>query len=144
VESTDAAPSDQNDHAAIRNRSFKEPLMKRSVITLFAATALVVAGIGVTSAIAMPSHAAAPKLLRVVMRDPGCHWFAVAGKYTTSATVSSPIRLLNLDMAALDATSNGAVKRIPVGHSLLLGRGHYDITMVGQAPDDNHLKLNVR
>ena len=94
--------------------------MKRSVITLFAATALVVAGIGVTSAIAMPSHAAAPKLLRVVMRDPGCHWFAVVGKYTTSATVSSPIRLLNLDMAALDATSNGAVKRIPVGHSLLL------------------------
>ena len=117
--------------------------MKRSAIFLSAIALLAVAGLGAGSALAKPSHAAAPKTLRVVMHDPGCHWFAVAGKYTTRASVASPVRILNLDEATLKATSNGAVKRIAVGHSVVLGRGHYVITMVGQAPDDNHLKLTV-
>jgi hypothetical protein len=33
---------------------------------------------------------------------------------------------------------------VGVGKTLLLGKGTYAITMVGQAPDDNHLKLVVR
>jgi hypothetical protein len=118
--------------------------MKRRAITIAAAVAVALAAIGAGQAFATSSHTTAPTTLRVVMRDPGCHWFAVGGKFTTTATVAGPVRLLNLDEATLKAASVGTAKRIPVGRSIVLGRGHYVITMVGQAPDDNHLKLVVR
>jgi hypothetical protein len=117
--------------------------MKLSAITLAAAATVALAAVGAGQAFATASHTT-PKTLRVVMRDPGCHWFAIGGKFTTSATLPDRMRLLNLDMAALTVASSGAVKRIPVGSSIMLGRGHYAITMVGQARDDNHLKLTVR
>jgi hypothetical protein len=36
------------------------------------------------------------------------------------------------------------MRHIPVGKSIVVGQGHYVIMMVGQAPDDNYLTLNVR
>lgn len=89
------------------------------------------------------THAKAPSTLRVVMRDPGCHWFAVGTKFTTKTSVAGQVKVANLDEAALKVTGNGVTKRIPVGKQLLLGPGRYVITMVGQAADDNHLKLTV-
>jgi hypothetical protein len=35
------------------------------------------------------------------------------------------------------------MRHIPVGKSIVV-RGNYVIMMVGQAPDDNYLKLTVR
>jgi hypothetical protein len=90
------------------------------------------------------THAKAPATLKVVMSDPGCHWFAVGAKLKLTATVAGPVRLANFDEAALKVKGNGITKRIPVGKQLLLRTGHYAITMVGQAPDDNHLKLTVK
>lgn len=118
--------------------------MKRSAIMLAGAVALTVAAIGTGQAFATSSHTTGPKTLRVVMHDPGCHWFAIGRSFKTHATVSGRVRLLNLDEATLKATSVGATRRIRVGHSIVLARGHYVITMVGQASDDNHLRLTVR
>lgn len=115
--------------------------MKYAAITIFAAAVIGLIG---TAAGAASIRTTAPKTLRVVMRDPGCHWFAVGHRFTTRDTVAGRVRLLNQDIATLKATSAGGVKRIPVGRSVVLGRGHYMITMVGQAPDDNHLRLVVR
>ena len=56
---------------------------------------------------------------------------------------SGRCKVANYDEAALKVAGAGAVKKIPVGKKILLGRGHYVITMVGQASDDNHLKLTV-
>jgi hypothetical protein len=89
------------------------------------------------------THSKSPSTLKVVMHDPGCHWFAVGSKFTTTATVVGPVKLANLDEAALKVSGNGATRRIPVGKQLLLTHGRYAITMVGQAADDNHLKLIV-
>ena len=89
------------------------------------------------------THAKAPSILKVVMHDPGCHWFSVGAKFKTKTTVIGPVKVANFDEAALEVTGNGVTKRIPIGKKLLLSRGHYVITMVGQAPDDNHLKLTV-
>ena len=104
-----------------------------------------VAVVSVTAGEALATtHAKAPSTLKVVMRDPGCHWFAIGGKFALKATVAGPVRITNLDEATLLVTGNGVTKRIPVLQKLLVARGHYVITMVGQAPDDNHLKLTVR
>ena len=89
-------------------------------------------------------HAAAPKTLKIVMHDPGCHWFQVGTKFTKTATANGAIRLVNLDEATLKVNSGHGVQRIAVGKSLLVRSGHYAITMVHQASDDNHLKLTVR
>jgi hypothetical protein len=99
--------------------------------------------LGVGQALAETSHASAAKVT-VVMKDPGCHWFSVGGKLKTKLAVTGPARLLNVDEAALKIVGNGTVKRVALGKSITLGKGTYAITMVGQAPDDNHLKLIVR
>jgi hypothetical protein len=106
----------------------------------------VTAGMATSLALAPAGHAAAtPKTVKIVMHDPGCHWFQVGNKFTKTMTVSGAARLVNYDEATLKATSGHSVRRIPVGgKSIVVGSGHYTITMVGQAPDDNHLKLTVR
>ena len=114
--------------------------MKISLLSLVTAAALCV-GAGV--ALATPSHAGTPRTLTVVMHDPGCHWFSIGGKFRTTASVAGPIRLANVDEATLKVVSSKSTLRVRVGKSILLARGHYVITMVGQAPDDNHLKLSV-
>jgi len=121
--------------------------MKISLValTVFAVIAASAAGaLASGRALASSSHQATTKTVKVVMHDPGCHWFMVNGKYRTKNTVqASRVRIVNVDEAALKVTTTQAVRHIPVGHSVVVGHGVYRITMVGQAPDDNHLRLTV-
>ena len=117
-------------------------------LTLTAIAGLLVA---VPVAAAQVNHAAAtPTKLIVAMRDPGCHWFYIGGgpghsKYVKTVTRKGPVKLVNLDEAALIIKGPGGTKRAKVGASLTLkAKGVYKITMVKQAPDDNHLKLTIK
>lgn len=117
--------------------------MTRTALVLIAAVTISSTAVGVGQALAKPARTSTPTL-RVVMHDPGCHWFFVGGKFLKTESLAGPVRILNLDEATLKATSRAGVQRIPVGKSIVLTGGAYTITMVGQAPDDNHLKLTVR
>src|SRR5262245_10465378 len=94
--------------------------------------------------------AAAPTQLIVAMHDPGCHSFYLGGgpnhrAYVKTAVRRGPVLLLNLDEAALKIKGAGGTKIERVGAKLTLRvKGVYRITMVGQAPDDNHLKLTIK
>jgi hypothetical protein len=112
----------------------------------FTLTAVVFAGalVGAGQGLATAAHRTAPKTLNVVMHDPGCHWFQVHGKFAKSATVTGSVRLVDRDEAALKVASSHGMRRIPVGKSIVVDRGSYVIMMVGQAVDDNYLKLTVR
>jgi hypothetical protein len=118
--------------------------MKISLLVLAVTAAVCAAALGAGRAPAATTHQTAPKTLTIYMRDPGCHWFRSGGKYTTKATVSGRVRLVNLDEAALKVVSRHAARHIAMGKTLIVGRGRYVITMVGQAPDDNYLRLTVR
>jgi len=117
--------------------------MKISMLALAVAATLSAGAIGAGQALATTAHQRAPKTLNIVMRDPGCHWFRVGGKFTKTATVKGRVRLVDLDEAALKVASRHAMRHIPVGKSIVVGRGNYVIMMVGQAPDDNYLRLTV-
>jgi len=90
-----------------------------------------------------PAPAAQTAAVKVIMRDPGCHWFAVGSRFKTKLAVSGAAKLTNLDEAALKIKGAGATKHVNVGRALSLSRGAYTITMVGQKPDDNTLHLTV-
>jgi hypothetical protein len=95
-------------------------------------------------ALAAPAGAGTSSLV-VAMHDPGCHWFAVGGKYVISVTRTSPVTLVNRDEAALRIKGPRGTKIERVGARLTLkSKGTYRITMVGQAPDDNHLVLKIK
>ena len=100
-------------------------------------------------AAARPTRAAHPTKLIVAMRDPGCHWFYLGGgpshrKYAKTAVRSGPVRLIDLDEGALIVKGPGGTKHLKVGATLTLrAKGIYRITMVKQAPDDNHLRLTI-
>jgi hypothetical protein len=102
------------------------------------------------SAAARPTTAAGATKLIVAMHDPGCHWFYVSGgpnnrKYSKTVVRHGPVSLLNLDQAALIIKGPGSTKHDKVGATLRLNaKGVYKITMVKQAPDDNHLKLTIK
>lgn len=113
----------------------------KKIAVLYLAVALLAVGTG--QAFAHTTHATATKVT-VVMHDPGCHWFSVAGALKTKLAVKGPAKLLNVDEAAVKVVGAGTVRRVAVGKTVLLGKGTYAITMVGQASDDNHLKLVVR
>jgi hypothetical protein len=99
--------------------------------------------------LAAPAAAAPPPLI-VAMKDPGCHWFYTGGgpnhrKYVKTIVRTGPVTLLNLDEAALIIKGPGGTKKEAVGGRLTLkAKGLYTITMVKQAPDDNHLKLTIK
>ena len=118
--------------------------MKISLISLAVAAIVCAGAFGAGQARATATHQAAPKTLKIAMHDPGCHWFMRNGHFTKKATTSGPVRLLNMDEATLKVASRSGVRHIAVGRSLVVGHGHYVIMMVGQAPDDNYLTLNVR
>jgi hypothetical protein len=94
-------------------------------------------------AVKTPARAARSAAVKVVMRDPGCHWFAVGSKFKTKLAVSGGAKLLNLDEATLKIKGAGSAKRVNVGRTVALGHGTYTITMVGQKSDDNTLHLTV-
>jgi hypothetical protein len=101
--------------------------------------------LGTGQALAAGSHQQSHlKTLNVVMHDPGCHWFLVHGRDTKKATVAGPIRLKNLDEATLKLASHTKDRLIPVGKSIVVRHGKYIVMMVGQAVDDNYLKLTVK
>jgi hypothetical protein len=113
----------------------------KKIAVLYLAIALLAVGAG--QAFARSTHAT-PTKVTVVMHDPGCHWFSVNGAFKTKLAVKGSAKLLNVDEAALKVVGAGTVRRVALGKTVLLGKGTYAITMVGQAPDDNHLKLVVR
>ncbi len=88
--------------------------------------------------------------LIVAMKDPGCHWFYVGGgpnhrQYVKTVTRTGPVALLNLDEKALIIKGPGGTRHDNIGATLKLkAKGVYKITMVKQAPDDNHLKLTIK
>ena len=109
-----------------------------------------IAALALAAPIALAAPSAAGKApLIIAMKDPGCHWFYVGGgpnhrNYAKSVVRSGPITLLNLDEAALIVKGPGGTKIEKVGAKLtLMAKGTYHITMVKQAPDDNHLLLKV-
>jgi hypothetical protein len=118
--------------------------MKISTLSLALASLVCAGAFGVGQALATSTHHAGTKTLRIVMHDPGCHWFMVHGKFVRTAAVRGRVRLVNADEAALKVASRHGMRHIPVGKSIVVGRGHYVIMMVGQAPDDNYLRLAVR
>lgn len=118
--------------------------MKISLISLAVAAIVCAGAFGAGQARATATHQAAPKTLKIAMHDPGCHWFMRNGHFTKKAAASGRVRLLNMDEATLKVASRSGVRHIAVGRSLVVGHGHYVIMMVGQAPDDNYLTLNVR
>jgi hypothetical protein len=104
---------------------------------------VILIGIGAL-ALAAPA-AAGPSTLVVSMRDPGCHWFHVNGKYVTSVTRHGAVKLVNQDEASLVIKGPSGRRIEKVGSSLTLkAKGLYRITMVKQAPDDNHLRLTIK
>ena len=111
--------------------------MKATALIL-GATALLAAGASRAFA-----HTASTKVVTVAMHDPGCHWFFAGGTFRKTLTAKGPVALLNQDEAALRIAGPSGVKKDPVGKRIQLGRGVYRITMIGQAPDDNTLKLVV-
>jgi hypothetical protein len=114
---------------------------------------LILAGIAglmlAAPAAAGPTAAAGSTKLVVAMRDPGCHWFYLGGgpnhrKYAKTVTRTGPVTLVNLDEATLIIKGPGGTRHEQVGAKLTLNaKGIYRITMVKQAPDDNHLKLTI-
>ena len=102
------------------------------------------------SAAAGTNGASGASKLIVAMRDPGCHWFYLGGgpshrKYAKTVTRTGPVTLVNLDEAALIIKGPGGTRHEKVGAKLTLkAKGVYRITMVKQAPDDNHLKLTIK
>ena len=118
--------------------------MKISTLSLAVAATICAGAVGAGQALATTTHQAAPKTLKIVMHDPGCHSFKLGAKLTRSATITGRVRLVNFDEAALKVASRHGMQRIPMGKSIVVGRGNYVIMMVGQAPDDNYLRLTVR
>jgi hypothetical protein len=100
---------------------------------------------GIAALVLVAPAAAGPSKLVVVMKDPGCHWFQVGGKYKTSVVRHGAVQLSNLDEAALKIKGPGGTRTEKVGAKLTLrAKGVYRITMVHQAADDNHLKLTIK
>jgi hypothetical protein len=124
--------------------------MRKLLLTGTAILLLTASLVLVASAAARPTAAAGATKLIVAMRDPGCHWFYLGGgpnqrKYTKTVVRQGPVQLVNLDEATLIIKGPGGTRHDKVGATLALkAKGIYKITMVKQAPDDNHLKLTIK
>jgi len=130
--------------ATIRVNQFPFFPRRSRVMTRKFAFLLIVAcvvGVSVSAAAAKPTKQVTT--VTVAMHDPGCHSFLVGGKFTKTLTVAGPVSLLNVDEATLKVARASGLQLDRVGHRLALTKGVYHITMVGQAPDDNHLLLTI-
>ena len=111
----------------------------------FATLVVVAAGLlalAAGQAVAAAGHSSV-KTVTVAMHDPGCHWFSAGGKFVKTLKVKGPVALANYDEAALKVAGPSGLNRVAVGKKITLGHGAYTIKMVGQAPDDNTLRLVV-
>ncbi len=105
-----------------------------------AAATMLAAGVALAS-----SGAKKPATINIVMHDPGCHWYQVGAKFTKSMTVNGPTTFRNFDEKALIFKGAGFTEQVAVGKTITISKpGTYHITMVKQAPDDNHLLLIVK
>ncbi len=93
---------------------------------------------------ALPATASSGSTVKVIMKDPGCHWFFVHGHYLKKLAKKGPVTLVNYDEATLIGKSKHGVKHEKVGTKLRLKHGKYTITMVKQHKDDNTLHLTVK
>lgn len=118
--------------------------MSKRLLTILALLVAVAALAG--SAAAKPAlHSTRQSVVPIAMHDPGCHWFAVDGGFYKGLSVAGKTTFRNVDEATLIVKGSGFHATIPVGKSLAIANaGTYHITMVGQAPDDNHLLLLVK
>jgi hypothetical protein len=92
---------------------------------------------------AVPASAA--PTVPIVMRDPGCHWFAAGGKFSVRYVSHGPVAIRNLDEAPLKFAGPSGTRLAKVGATIVLkARGTYHITMVGQMKHDNKLTLVVK
>jgi hypothetical protein len=113
--------------------------MRKVILTAIAGLTLA------ASAAAGTTASSGSTKLVVAMRDPGCHWFYAGGKYVKTITRTGQVTLTNLDEATLIVKGPGGTRHENVGAKLTLrAKGLYRITMVKQAPDDNHLKLTIK
>jgi hypothetical protein len=125
-------------------------MSKRIGIYLLSAAFAAVVLVATTGIAAASSAAPSKSPLIIAMKDPGCHWFYTGGKpdsrkYSIKAVRKGPVTLLNLDEAAMVIKGPGGTKIEKVGQKLTLKtKGTYHLTMVKQAPDDNHLVLVVK
>jgi hypothetical protein len=96
-------------------------------------------------ALVFAAPAAAAPVVPIVMKDPGCHWFLVNGKFGVRYVSHGAVTIRNLDEKSLKFVGPGGTRIEKVGATLTLKtKGTYRITMVGQAKDDNHLVLVVK
>jgi hypothetical protein len=95
---------------------------------------------------AVPANAGHGSTVKVIMKDPGCHWFSVHGKIlkSKSLTKRGPVTLINYDEKALIIKSKHGTKHEQVGAKMRLSHGKYTITMVKQMKHDNTLHLTVK
>ena len=115
-----------------------------AILSALALTAVILTPHHPRSQMAVAPAAIAPtSTVTVAMHDPGCHWFQVGGAYRKTLSVTGPTSLTNSDEAALKIAGSGTEQTAGVGQSVAVPPGSYRITMVGQAPDDNTLSLQV-
>jgi hypothetical protein len=113
--------------------------------TAVAAVMLAIASGGATASSSAAAKAAKVRVVTIVMADPGCHWFRVAGKNKARLVVEGKTAFRNLDEAALVFTGKNYRQHLAVGKTLAIAKpGVYHIKMVGQHPDDNNLVLVVK
>jgi hypothetical protein len=115
--------------------------MRKTLLPLCLILALAIGG---SQALAARHSASTPTKVTIAMHDPGCHAFLVGGKYLKTLSVKGPASILNVDENTLIIAGKSSTKTVKVGKTIVLARGVYHITMVKQAPDDNHLLLTVR
>jgi len=120
--------------------------MSKRVTIYFLITAAAAAALAFTSGAASAAPGAAKlRVVPIVMKDPGCHWFGVGGKNLARLTVNGKTAFRNLDEAAVIFKGKNFRQRLAVGKTLAIATpGTYHITMVGQHPDDNNLLLVVK
>src|SRR4051794_14239287 len=53
--------------------------------------------------------------VRIVMHDPGCHWFQTASGFKRTLSVTGPVNLTNMDEAALRISGPGSTTVQKVG-----------------------------
>ena len=119
-------------------------MKKHTAYVLAAAAAFAAMAVSGAALAASGAPKAKMSVVPIVMGDPGCHWFKVGGKNVARLTVKGPTAFRNLDEAAVLFKAKNFLHRVAVGKTFAVTKaGVYHITMVGQAADDNHLKLVV-
>jgi hypothetical protein len=93
---------------------------------------------------ALPAFASHGSTVKVVMKDPGCHWFFAHGHYLKKLAKKGPVTLVNYDEKTLIVKGKHGTKLDKVGSKLRLKHGKYTIKMVKQAKHDNTLHLTVK